>query len=263
MKKIALIVTVLLIGLLGGCVKQTDDLNSLESIQEKGYLILGLDDTFAPMGYRDEAGEVVGFDIDLAKAVAAELGVELRIQPIEWDSKTLELNAGNIDMIWNGLTITAERQENILFSEAYLSNRQIVLVREDFAFDELTDLSGLKVGVQIGSSGESALEASSVFSSIDSKVQFDTFLEAIMDLDAERIDAIIVDEVMARYVIELNQYSIKVTDVSLGSESYGIGFRLDDTELRNEIDRILDVLQTSGNTATISEKWFGEDLFRK
>ena len=263
MKKIALIVTVLLIGLLGGCVKQTDDLNSLESIQEKGYLILGLDDTFAPMGYRDEAGEVVGFDIDLAKAVAAELGVELRIQPIEWDSKTLELNAGNIDMIWNGLTITAERQENILFSEAYLSNRQIVLVREDFAFDELTDLSGLKVGVQIGSSGESALEASTVFSSIDSKVQFDTFLEAIMDLDAERIDAIIVDEVMARYVIELNQYSIKVTDVSLGSESYGIGFRLDDTELRNEIDRILDALQTSGNTATISEKWFGEDLFRK
>lgn len=263
MRKTLLVFTLIIALFLGGCTKTENDLNSLERIQDRGYLILGLDDTFAPMGFRDEDEEIVGFDIDLAKAVALELGVELRIQPIEWDSKTLELNAGNIDMIWNGLTITDERKENILFSAPYLSNNQIILVREGYAFDELTDLSDLKVGVQIESSGQSALQASDVYNSIDEMVQFDTFVEAIMDLTTGRIDAIVVDEIMARYVVELNQYPVEVTDVSLGAEQYGIGFRLDDVELRNEIDSILDALVASGETAKISNTWFGEDIFRK
>ena len=263
MKKTLLVITLILTVFLAGCVKTDEDLNSLEIVQDRGYLILGLDDTFAPMGFRDDIGEVVGFDIDLAKAVALKIGVELRIQPIEWDSKTLELNAGNIDMIWNGLTITTEREESILFSEPYLSNDQIILVRDGFAFDELSDLANLKVGVQIDSSGQSALQASAVYGSIDEMVQFDTFVEAIMDLSATRIDAIVVDEIMARYVVELNQYAVEVTDVSLGAEQYGIGFRLDDVELRNEIDSILDALVADGTTATISNTWFGEDIFRK
>jgi len=263
MKKTLLVFTVIITLFLAGCVKTDDDLNSLEKVQEQGYLILGLDDTFAPMGFRDEDGEVVGFDIDLAKAVSLELGVELRIQPIEWDSKTLELNAGNIDMIWNGLSITPAREESILFSAPYLSNNQIVLVREGFSLEELSDLNGLKVGVQIDSSGQSALQGSDVYSSIDEMIQFDTFVEAVMDLTAGRIDAIVVDEINARYVVELNQYAVEVTNVSLGAEQYGIGFRLDDVELRDEIDSILDALVTAGTTTTISNTWFGEDIFRK
>lgn len=262
MKKFGVISVIFFSLFLGGCVKKNDDMNSLEKVEERGYLILGLDDTFAPMGFRDDNGEVVGFDIDLAKAVADELGVELRIQPIDWDSKTLELNAGNIDMIWNGLTITEERQKSILFSDPYLNNRQVVLVRSNEAITNLQELSGLIVGVQTGSSGESALESSEVYSSIDSKVQYDTFVEAIMDLNAGRIDAIVVDEILARYVVEQNQYDVLVTEVSLGDEEYGIGFRMNDVELRDAVDAALAKLESEGETATISINWFGKDIFK-
>ena len=119
------------------------------------------------------------------------------------------------------------------------------------------------MGVQIDSSGQTALQDSDVYSVINEMIQFDTFVEAVMDLTAGRIDAIVVDEINARYVVELNQYAVEVTDVSLGAEQYGIGFRMDDVELRNEIDSILDALVVDGTTATISDDWFGEDIFRK
>ncbi len=262
MKKILLLVTTLVgVLTLSGCGES--NLNSLEAVEDKGYLILGLDDTFAPMGYRDEDGEVVGFDIDLAYAVADKMGIELRIQPIEWDSKVLELNAGNIDMIWNGLTITEERKENITFSAPYVNNRQIVLVKDDVTLDSLEDLAGLKVGVQIDSSGQSALESNSISSTIDEMVKFNTFTEALLDLESGRIEAIVIDEIMARYVVSTGTYGVKGTNVSLGDESYGIGFRLGDVELQAEIDKALDELEEEGTTAEISNKWFGEDIFRK
>lgn len=261
MKKIMVLITLSFALLLGGCTSETE-MNSLEKVQENGYLILGLDDTFAPMGFRDNDGNVVGFDIDLAKAVAEKLGVELRIQSIEWDSKVLELNAGNIDMIWNGLTITTERLETILFSDPYLNNRQIILVKSGTTMDSLADLAGLKVGVQIDSSGQSALEDNDAFATIDEMIKFNTFTEALLDLDSGRVNAIVIDEIMGRYVLEQGTYDIVVTDVSLGDEEYGIGFRLEDVELRDEIDRILYELQEEGTTATISNNWFGEDIFR-
>lgn len=262
MKKLSLLLAILLGITLSGC-EQESKLNSLEKVQEQGYIILGLDDTFAPMGYRDNDGEVVGFDIDLAKAVAEKLGVELRIQPIEWDAKVLELNSGNIDMIWNGLTITEERKENINFSEPYLANRQIVIVKDGVTVESLDDLSGLKVGVQIDSSGQSALQGNDVYSSISEMVQFNSFNDALMDLDSGRIDCVVIDEIMARYVVSQSTYNVSVTEVSLGAEEYGIGFRLGEDELRAEIDRILNELATEGATAEISNKWFGEDIFRK
>ncbi|MBU1020806.1 MAG: amino acid ABC transporter substrate-binding protein [Firmicutes bacterium] len=263
MKKLLIFVLVISGVFITGCEKEDSDLNSLEKVLESGQLILGLDDTFAPMGFRDEDGNVVGFDIDLAKAVAIELGVELIIQPIEWDSKVLELNAGNIDMIWNGLTITEERLETINFSQPYLNNRQIVLTKSGISILTVNDLSGLKVGVQIDSSGQYALESNSIFNSISEEVKFNNFTEALLDLESGRIDAIIIDEIMARYVVSQSTYDVIVTNVSLGDEEYGIGFRLGDDELRSRIDEILNALAETGVTANISNTWFGEDIFRK
>ena len=260
MKKILLVLSVVLIVFLAAC-GEKEETDSLQKVLDQGYITLGLDDTFAPLGFRDEDGEVVGFDIDLAKAVALELGVELRIQPIEWDSKVLELNSGNIDMIWNGLTITDERLLTINFSEPYLNNRQIVLVRTGFELLDVEDLSGLAVGVQIDSSGQSALEANSVFSSIGEYVKFNTFTEALLDLESSRIDVIVIDEIMARYIVSQNTYSVSVTEVSLGDEEYGVGFRLGEDTLRLRVDEILNQLSADGETATISVKWFGEDIF--
>ena len=263
MKKLLVLSLGLLFVLTLGACGNEEEKSSLEVIEERGYIILGLDDTFAPMGFRDENGEITGFDVELAYAVAERLGVELRLQPIEWNSKELELNAKNIDMIWNGLTITDARKEQILFSDPYLNNRQIVMTRGDIAMVDLNDLVGLTVGVQLESSGQSALESSDIFSDIDEMVKFDSYLEAILDLDSGRIDAIVIDEVMGRYILSQNTYSLEVSEVSLGDEEYGIGFRLDDVTLRNKIDEILSELQNEGVTSSISEYWFSEDRFRK
>ena len=163
MRKLAILLVLVLVTVLTGCNGEESELNSLEKVLENGYLTMGLDDTFAPMGFRDTDGEITGFDVELGQAVAERLGVELKLQPIEWDSKVLELNAGNIDMIWNGLSITDERLLQMSFSEPYLNNRQIVLVQDDMTLSEVSDLSGLKVGVQIDSSGQSVLQDSTVY----------------------------------------------------------------------------------------------------
>ena len=102
--------------------EQTSD--AYDQIVERGYIIMGLDDTFAPMGFRDEKNEIVGFDVDLAKEVFARLDLEVKFQPIDWTMKETELNSGNIDLIWNGYTITEERKQKVSFTKPYLKNRQ-------------------------------------------------------------------------------------------------------------------------------------------
>ena len=118
--------------------------DSLSFIQDKGTFVLGLDDSFPPMGFRDSDGEIAGFDIDLAAEVCKRMGVELVLQPIDWDSKILDLNSGDIDVIWNGLTITDERKEKISFSKPYLANRQIVIVKAGSGINRKADLAGRK-----------------------------------------------------------------------------------------------------------------------
>ncbi|MDD4504166.1 MAG: transporter substrate-binding domain-containing protein, partial [Clostridiaceae bacterium] len=113
--------------------------------EDKTELVLGLDDTFAPMGFRDEKGELVGFDIDLANEVASRIGVTLKFQPIDWSMKETELNAGNIDFIWNGYSITDERKEKVAFSKPYLENSQIIVTLADSPVNTKADLAGLSV----------------------------------------------------------------------------------------------------------------------
>ena len=117
-------------------------------------VVIGLDDTFAPMGFKNEKGELIGFDIDLAKAVAEKLKIEVEFKPINWDSKIMDLNSGNIDLIWNGLTITPDRAKETEISKAYLSNNQIIIVNVNSPIKTKADLKGKVVGVQSQSSGE-------------------------------------------------------------------------------------------------------------
>ena len=128
MKKI-LSVVLLIMGILSTVVFGKD--NSLEKIKEKGYFTVGLDATFAPMGYRDENGQIVGFDVDLAKEVAKRIGVEVKFKPCEWDGIIFDLRSGNIDMVWNGMTVTPSRAKQVLFSQPYLANDQVIFTRKD------------------------------------------------------------------------------------------------------------------------------------
>ena len=123
-------------------VEKTDKKETKNEDKLPQKVIIGLDDTFAPMGFKNEKGELIGFDIDLAKAVAEKLKIEVEFKPINWDSKIMDLNSGNIDLIWNGLTITPDRAKETEISKAYLSNNQIIIVNVNSPIKTKADLKG-------------------------------------------------------------------------------------------------------------------------
>lgn len=257
MKKLLFILlAILLVGCQAKVVEDVD--NSLNNIIEKGKMIVGFTE-YPPMGFK-ENGEVTGFDIDIAKAVGEKLGVEIEFVYIDWDAKVLELEAGNIDMIWNGLTITEDRKKEILFSKPYFNNRIVILTLKESPINSISDLSDKNVGVELQSSGQSALEASEVFGSINEMIKYTTITEAVLDLKAGGIDAIVADEIFARYAVSKEADAYKIPEDVFNSENYGIGFRLEDVALRDKIDEIIDGLAEDGTALEISLKWFGEDL---
>jgi len=264
MKKIiALLLALAVSGLLfaAGAQETSDADNSLNYILDKGELVLGLDDSFPPMGFRDENGNIAGFDIDLAKEVAARMDVSLRFQPIDWDAKILDLNSRDIDVIWNGLTITDERKEMITFSKPYIANRQIVIVQADSGIDLKADLDGAKVGIQLGSSAEDAVNSDpAVLQTFDELFKYQDNVQALMDLEIGRVDAVVVDEILGRYYISKKPGVFAVATDFFAAEEYGIGFRLGELAFAAEVDRILDEMAADGTAAAISEKWFDEDV---
>lgn len=181
---------------------------SLQYILDKGELILGLDETFPPMGYRDANGDIIGFDIDLATEVCSRLGVKLKLQPINWDSKEMELNGKTIDCIWNGMSITDERISGMDLSTPYIANKQIIIVKSDSGISTKADLAGKTVGAQQGSSAVDAISAEpDVKASFGSLNEYASNDEAFLDLKAGRIDVLVVDEVYGRYMISQDKYS--------------------------------------------------------
>ena len=233
---------------------------TFDALVDRGYVIVGLDDTFAPMGFRNDQNELVGFDVDLAKLVFETLDIEVRFQPIDWAAKVLELDAGNIDMIWNGLTITEPRRLEMLFSDPYISNRQIVLTRVTDSFDTIAELASLRVGAQLGSASEDAIKANAIFEDL-TLITTDTFNDALLELDANSVDAVVVDEIYGRYLISQNPGEYRVMTETLGDEFYGIGFRLGNTTIRDTVNDTLFDLIESGDALAIAQEWFAEDIF--
>lgn len=236
--------------------------DSFEKIKEKGQIVMGLDDTFAPMGFRDEKNEIVGFDVDLAEEVFKRNDLELILQPIDWTMKEAELNAGNIDMIWNAYTITDERKEKVAFTKPYLDNSQVIVTLAGSDIKSKKDLAGKKVAAQTGSSAVDAMNTEpELVKAFDGgePVLFDTNHEAFMDLEAKRADAVVADEVLARYYIKqkgADEYTI--LDEDFGDEEYGIGFRKQDVKLLEMVDKTLDDMRKDGTYDSIHQKWFGE-----
>ena len=175
---------------------------SLQDVLDKGEFVLGLDDSFPPMGYRDEQNNVVGFDIDLATEVCARMGVKLVIQPIDWDSKELELSSGSIDCVWNGMSIDDSRLAAMFIPKAYVANTQIIIVPESSGIKTKADLAGKTVGLQKGSTALSALQKDeATAASVKEIIEYEDNVEVYLDLQAGRIDVFVVDEVVGRYLI--------------------------------------------------------------
>ncbi len=233
---------------------------TFDALVDRGYVIVGLDDTFAPMGFRNDQNELVGFDVDLAKLVFETLDIEVRFQPIDWAAKVLELDAGNIDMIWNGLTITEPRRLEMLFSDPYISNRQIVLTKADATIDTIAELADRTVAAQLGSASEDAIKANAIFEDL-TLITTDSFNDALLELDANSVDAVVVDEIYGRYVISQNPGEYRVMTETLGDEFYGIGFRLGNTTIRDIVNDTLFDLIESGDALAIAQEWFAEDVF--
>ncbi|AEY67341.1 amino acid ABC transporter substrate-binding protein [Clostridium sp. BNL1100] len=234
---------------------------SWDKVKEKGELVLGLDESFPPMGFRDEDNNIVGYDIDLAKEVAARLGVKLTLQPINWDSKDLELNTGNIDCIWNGFSINDERKQNILFSDPYMKNNQVVVVMADSKYNTLADLKGKSVSLQATSSAADAVEKNNDFkNSLKEVVELKDNTLCLMDLKTGNIDGVVMDEIVARYQIQMNSEKYRMLDESLAVEEYGVGFRKGDLQLMTQVNDTLKAMAKDGKITEISNKWFGKDI---
>lgn len=236
---------------------------SLQHVLDKGSLVLGLDDSFPPMGFRDENNEIVGFDIDVAREVASRMGVELKLQPIEWSTKELELNLGAIDCIWNGLSVDAERQQVMELSQPYMTNRMVLVVLNDSQYTDQASLADKTIGVQNGSTAEKILSDSEFAKTIKNTVGFKDNVTAFMELETRGIDAIFMDEVVANYAITSQNKNFRVLEDGLTEEEYAIGFKKGNTALKDEVQKYIDQMKADGTMAQISTKWFGKDVINR
>ena len=229
--------------------------NSLQNVLDKGTLVLGLDDSFPPMGFRDENNNIVGFDIDVATEVANRMGVELKLQPIEWSTKEMELNTGSVDCLWNGLSIDDERKQAMDLSEPYMTNRMVLVVLNDSEYTDQASLAGKTIGVQNGSTAEKILEESDFSKTIGNTIGFKDNVTAFMELETKGIDAIFMDEVVANYAITSQNKDFKVLEDGLTEEEYAVGFKKGNEELRDKVQDTLDEMVKDGTFAEIAEKW--------
>lgn len=233
-------------------------------------VIVGLDDNFPPMGFKDENNEIVGFDIDLAKEASTRLGREVEFKAIDWSSKEAELKSGRVDILWNGLDITDKRKENMLFSEPYMDNRQIIFVAKGNPLNikDEASLAGKTIGTQSAGTTEEYIDATPEFKKSLKEVKtYADYISAFMDLENGRIEAVVADEIVGRYYLSKHPEQLEAVDVAVGPVScFGIAFRKDsekDTALRNEVQKVLDEMKADGTLAKISEQWFAKDITKK
>ena len=232
----------------------------------KDKLIIGLDDDFAPMGFHNEQNELVGFDIDLAKETGKRMGVEFEFRPIEWDKKKEALTSGKVDLIWNGLDITAERKEYMIFTKPYMDDRQIFLVRKnhDNNIHSEGDLEGKIVGTQAGSTAETYLnQAAELKNKLKGFKTYNKCSEAVAALENAEIDVLICDEMIARYEINTRPNRFEIIAVKTGfATEMAVGFRKEDVALRDKVQAAFNDMVKDGTAKKISERWFQADLIK-
>ena len=246
------------IGMLSGCGASAE--GNAEAATEQGgeatTFTVGFDTEFPPYGYMDENGDYTGFDLDLAAEVCARNGWELVKQPIDWDSKDMELSSGSIDCIWNGFTING-REDAYTWSVPYVDNSQVFVVKSDAGIASSTDLAGKIVGVQKDSSALAALEGdeadlAATFGTLNQYADYNT---GFMELEAGAIDALALDIGVANYQIESRGDGFVILEEKLATEQYGIGFLLGNDELKNKVEATLMEMVEDGTFTKIAEEY--------
>ena len=231
--------------------------------EEQKTFTVGFDAEYPPFGYMDESGEYVGFDLDVAQKVCDNLGWELVKKPINWDSKDMELNSGNIDCIWNGFTING-REDDYTWSDPYLNNEQVMVVASDSGIETLADLAGKNVVVQAASAALDALnsednkELTDSFASLTENPDYNT---AFMNIDSGAADAVAVDIGVAKYQLaQREEGKYKILDEPIQSEQYGIGFAKGNEELRDTVWAEVMKLYDEGEIDKLAEQYGVADM---
>ena len=254
---------VVALGVMTGCSssnttddKETENTETTDT-SDRTQLIVGFDAEYPPYGYMDADGNYVGFDLDLAQEVCDRNGWTLVKQPIDWDTKDMELNSGSIDCIWNGFTMTG-REDEYTFSKPYVDNSIVYVVRADSDIQTEADLAGKHVITQAGSSALSALQDESKadvvnsFASLDEIADYNT---AFMNLEAGTNDAIAVDIGVAQYQLTTKADKFRMLEEPLSTEQYAIGFKKGNEELRDQVQATLDEMAEDGTLAEIAAKY--------
>ena len=234
---------------------------------ERTTLTVGFDAEYAPYGYMGDDGEYTGFDLEMAEAVCEIYGWELVKKPINWDSKDMELTSGAIDCIWNGFTVTG-RENDYTWTEPYVDNSIVWVVKSDSGIETAADLAGKVVVTQSGSSAYTALTAeedndenlalAASFAELQSVADYNT---AFANLDSGLVDAIAVDIGIAQYQLDSRaDDSLKMLDEPLSTEQYAIGFKLGNTELRDQVQEGLNQLVENGTFMELAEKYELADM---
>lgn len=255
MKKLVALVLVAVMGLsMVGCGKKdssNDSKSDLEYVKEKGTLVVGVTD-FAPMDYKDDSGNWIGFDADMASAFAESIGVKAEFVEIDWDNKIMELEGKTIDCVWNGMTLTDEVTSSMACSDAYCNNAQVVIVPQDKAdqYQTVDSIKELTFAVEAGSAGEDqAKELGLNYTAV--KAQSD----ALMEVAAGTSDAAIIDSLMAAAMVgEGTGYANLTYTVGLNSEEYGVGFRKD-SDLAAELNKFFKDSKADGSMEKCAEKY--------
>ena len=250
MKKIAALILALVLTL-SVMVASAEGTSDKQYVLDKGVLVVGITD-FAPMDYKDENGEWIGFDADVAKAFAASLGVKVEFIEIDWDNKILELDAKAVDCIWNGMTLTDAVLSAMECSNPYMNNAQVVVVPADKAeqYQTIESLAGLTFAVEAGSAGEAEVNALGL-----NCTPVTAQADALMEVAAGTSDAAVIDALMAAAMIgEGTSYANLTYTVGLNSEEYGVGFRKG-SDLVAELNAFLAQYAADGELAKVAETY--------
>ena len=227
-------------------------------------VVVGIDDTFVPMGFRDKDGKLVGYDVELARQSLKKIGLKAKFQVIDWSMKETELKTGHIDMIWNGYTKNADRAKKVAFSNSYHHDKQVIVSMKNQQINRLSDLKGKKLGAQTGSSGLLTYDqkGNKLKKIVGSDAQpYDTFDKALNDLQVGRLNAVLIDADYAGYYIahEKDPQAFKTFDTNFGQDSYGVGMRKGDVTLIKKVNEALAKSKADGTIDKLSQKYFGVD----
>lgn len=242
--------------------KRANNQDTWNKIERKRQVVIGLDDSFVPMGFEKKNGQLTGYDIDLAKAVFQEYGIKVSFQTIDWSMNVTELRNGTIDLIWNGYSITPQRKKKVAFSRPYLRNRQVLVVKKNSGINSFSQMKKYELGMQTGSTAEQWYEGKQKVLRAKKVILYDTISNSFLDLNSGRIQGILLDEVYADYYIshmaKSNSYRVIQND-QVPMDLFAVGMRKGDKTLRRKINAGLVHLQKNGKLKQINEKWFGKN----